>query len=161
MTKVANTYSLPALNNEGRINFKDYQELVDYIEKQSVDNLPQIELPLIHRIAPGIYTREMFAPSGVLITSAIHKHEHFFFLLKGKILVIDEDGYRIVTAPYQGLSKPGTRRVGLVLEDVVWTTVHPIDYIEDKKYTEEEYVNLVNRIEGDVLIPRENKLLNT
>lgn len=153
-------HSLPILEI-GDNQFKTYDELVDHIEKQSVENLPQMELPLTHRITPGLYSREMFAPAGVLVTSKIHALEHQFFLLKGKILVIEESGYKLISAPYTGISKAGSRRVGLVLEDVIWTTVHATPLAEDKEYTEEEFIKTVEAIEAEVTIDRENKLLNT
>lgn len=152
--------SLPVLDTNGK-SFSDYNELVDYIEQQSVDNLPQMDLPLTHRLTPGLYSREMFAPSGIIITSAIHASEHQFFLMKGKILVMDESGSRVISAPFTGISKAGTRRVGFVLEDIVWTTVHATSLVEDKDYTQEEFIEVIERIENEVLVPRENKFLNT
>lgn len=152
--------SLPVLDTSGK-EFKDYHELVDYIEQQSVEKLPQMELPITHRITPGLYSREMFAPSGVFITSAIHAQEHQFFLLQGKILVMDENGSRILSAPYTGISEAGVRRMGFVLEDVIWTTVHPTSLAEDKKYTEEEFIDLVSKIYDEVTVPHDNKLLNS
>lgn len=155
-----NSTLLPVLDI-GSKQFKDYDELVDYIEQQSMEKLEQMELPLTHRITPGLYSREMFAPAGVLITSAIHASEHQFFLMKGKILVSDESGTRIISAPFTGISTAGVRRVGLVLEDVIWTTVHATSLAEDKKYTEQEFIDTIKKIESEVTIPRENKLLNT
>lgn len=152
-------HSLPVLEiSPGE--FETYDDLVDKIEEMSLDKLPQMELPLTHRITPGLYSREMFAPAGTLITSKIHAVEHQFFLLKGKILVRDENGTKVISAPFTGISPAGARRVGLVLEDVIWTTVHATSLAEDKQYTEQEFIDLVERIEQEVTINRDNKLLN-
>lgn len=140
-------------------SFKDYGELVDHVEKVSMDNLPQMDLPLTHRFAPGQYSREMFAPAGTLITSKIHAEEHFFFITQGRILVIEEEGYTILSAPCHGISKSGARRIGLVIEDVIWTTVHSTSLVEDRNYTHEEMSELVKKIENQVIEPHTNKLL--
>lgn len=153
-------HNLPILELNGFV-FETYDDLVDHIEKLSLDNLPQMELPLTHRITPGLYSREMFVPAGVILTSKIHAQEHQFFLMKGKILVLEEDGYKVLQAPCTGISKAGARRVGLVIEDVVWTTVHATSLAEDKIYTEEEFINVVQAIEKEVTIEHNNKLLNT
>lgn len=152
------TQLLPVFDFEGH-NFKDYNDLVDHVEKHSIDNLPQLELPITHRFAPGQYSREMFAPAGTVLTSKIHAHTHFFFLMQGKILVMEESGSRLISAPYHGISEAGARRIGLVLEHVVWTTVHTTDLVEDKEYSEEEMRSLAERIESEVTVQRTNKLL--
>lgn len=154
------SHLLPVLNIKDK-QFKTYDDLVDHIEKQSVENLEQMELPLVHRITPGLYSREMFAPAGVLITSEIHAQEHQFFVLQGKILVADESGSRVISAPFTGISKAGVRRVGVVLEDVIWTTVHATPLAEDKEYTQEEFISTVEKIRAEVTVHRENKLLTT
>lgn len=152
------THTLPIIDLSNK-KFESYDDLVDYIEHSSIDKLEQMELPLTHRITPGLYSREMFAPAGTLITSKIHACEHQFFLLKGKMLVVDNNGYKMISAPYTGISEAGSRRVGFALEDVIWTTVHATSLAEDKQYTEEEFIDVVQRIEEEVTINKENNLL--
>lgn len=150
--------SLPVLDFQG-CKFKDYHELVDHVEKQSIDNLPQIKLPLTHRLAPGQYSREMFAPAGTLLTSKIHAQEHFFFLMSGKILVMEEDASYLLSAPLHSISMKSSRRIGVVIEDTVWITVHATSLAEDKVYSEEEFKNVISKIEDEVIESRTNKLL--
>ena len=152
-------HKLPILDLSGK-KFDSYDDLVDHIEGACLDTLHQMDLPLTHRITPGLYSREMFAPAGVLITSKIHASEHQFFLMKGKILVVDESGYKVLTAPFTGISEAGVRRVGLVLEDVIWTTVHATDLAEDKVYDKEEFIEVVRLIEDEVTVDNKSKLLN-
>lgn len=149
---------LPVLDFQG-CEFKDYHELVDYVEKQSIDHLPQVKLPLTHRLAPGQYSREMFAPAGTLLTSKIHAQEHFFFLMKGKILVMEEDASYMLTAPIHSISMKSARRIGLVIEDTVWITVHATSLAEDKVYGEKEFREVISKIEDEVIEPHVNKLL--
>lgn len=143
--------------------FKDYNELVDALEKKMSDTLPSVQLPLAHTITPGLYTREMFAPKGSLIVSKIHVTDHQFIVSQGRLLVFDEytNQWSEIKAPFRGITRKGTRRIGYVLEDIVWTTMHATSLVEDKEYTQEEFVELISKIEDDIIEKRDNKLLNT
>lgn len=93
--------------------------------------------PLKHSFGDGIYVREIFNPKGALIITKIHKKTHPFFLLKGKMLIATEKGIEQIEAPYQGMTKAGTKRAIYVLEDVTFITVHAtdktdLDEIEDE-----------------------------
>jgi len=106
------------------------------------------DCPVVHRFTPGLYVREITMPAGTLITSMMHKTEHPFVISKGSVKVISEnEGPVTYTAPYCGITKPGTRRVLCVLTDTVWTTFHPTSETD------------VEKIAGDILIPRINPLL--
>lgn len=84
-----------------------------------------IELPLVHRFTPGLYTREIFMPAGTLLTSRIHKTEHPFVVLTGKVSVyIPGEGVEHIEAPHVGVTQPGTRRVLYIHEDCRWLTFH-------------------------------------
>jgi len=81
--------------------------------------------PLIHRFVPGMYCREIFMPAGAVMTTMIHRYEHFAFILTGKARVVSEDrGDEIIEAPAVIVTKPGTKRVLHILEDMRWATVH-------------------------------------
>jgi hypothetical protein len=41
--------------------------------------------------------------------------------------VATEFGYEELVAPHTFVSKPGTKRAVLVLEDTIWTTYHPTE----------------------------------
>ncbi len=89
-------------------------------------NVEQVELPVVHRFTPGLYARELSVPAGTAIVTQIHRTEHPFVISKGTIRVWTEDGGIVdLSAPYTGITKPGTQRVALALTDVVWTTFHP------------------------------------
>ena len=95
-----------------------------------------IEIPIVHRFTPGLYVREMTAPAGAIIVSKIHRTEHPYTVSSGAMLVFVGSDVAEVRAPFTGITKPGTRRVAVVLEDCVWTTYHPttetdIDKIEE------------------------------
>lgn len=94
-------------------------------------------LPLKHSFAEGVYVREIFIPKGFVLTGKIHKHSHPNFLLKGEVIVVTEhEGRQHLIAPLSLISKPGTKRAIIALEDTVWITVHvtnetDLDRIED------------------------------
>jgi hypothetical protein len=107
------------------------------------------QLPLKHSFGKDLYIREIFAPTGALIITKIHKYDHPYFIMRGKVSVLTEDGVITLEAPYQGITKAGTKRAVYVHEDVTWTTVHAtketdLDKIEEeiiaKDYTELEGV---------------------
>ena len=100
---------------------------VDEIEL-AVAGLPPIDTPVKHIFTPGLYAREIFMPAGALVVSKIHKTEHPYVVSRGRVSVwTEEDGVVEVSAPFTGITKPGTRRVLYVHEDCVWTTFHVAD----------------------------------
>ena len=95
-------------------------------------------LPLKHSFSEGIYTREILIKKGMYAIGKIHKSDHTFFLMKGKLLLCSEDGVKELEAPFYGTAKAGTKRVAVALEDTVFVNVHPnpnniqeIDILED------------------------------
>jgi hypothetical protein len=87
-------------------------------------SMPQLEIQATHHFAKGLYAREIFIPAGTLLTGKVHKCEHLNIVSKGRIQVWTEDGMKEVCAPFTLVSRPGTKRVGLAIEDTVWTTIH-------------------------------------
>jgi quercetin dioxygenase-like cupin family protein len=68
----------------------------------------------------------------------IHKFDHTFFLMKGKLLLCTQEGVKELEAPYYGNASAGTKRMAIALEDTVFVNVHPnpnnikdIDKLED------------------------------
>lgn len=99
------------------------REMVVALERE-LQKLPQVECPLRHYFAPGMYAREMTIPAGVVVTGAVHRHEHLCTVSKGRIAVSTDEGMRVISAPCTLVSKAGTKRVGWALEETVWTTYH-------------------------------------
>lgn len=86
---------------------------------------PQVDLPLVHRFTPGMYIREIHMPAGVLVTSAMHKTEHPFFITQGSALVWKpgEEPVRL-RAPHTGITQAGTQRLLYIEENCIWITCH-------------------------------------
>ena len=86
--------------------------------------LPQLEIQTRHHFAHGLYAREITIPAGCVLTGKVHAEEHLNIVSKGRIVVWTEDGMKDVRAPFTMVSRPGTKRVGLAVEETVWTTIH-------------------------------------
>lgn len=128
-------------------------EAVDRLE-EAIMQLPKAEITIVHHFPPGIYAREMRAPAGSAITGKIHRTQHLNIVSAGRLVVYNAvDGTTVeVRAPATFISEPGTRRAAVVMEDCVWTTVHPR---ADDETTPEQ-------LETRLIEPYENPLtLNT
>ena len=93
--------------------------------------------PLKHKFADGCYIREITMPKGMLIISKIHKVTHPYFILKGDVSVLTEDGIVRLKAPYSGITTAGTKRVLYTHEETVWTTIHVTRETEIEKIEQE------------------------
>jgi hypothetical protein len=87
-------------------------------------NMPQIDCPLQHHYAPGLYAREILLPKGSLVVGKIHKHAHINTISRGHVTVYTEFGESDLIGPTTFTSKVGTKRVVLAHEDTIWTTYH-------------------------------------
>jgi hypothetical protein len=129
---------------------------------QEADSL--IDAPLVHKFTDGMYIREIFMPAGSLWTSKIHKTEHPYVVSYGKVAVsIDADEWYEITAPYTGITTPGTRRVLFILEDCIWTTFHRIDGMKSEynDLSKEKVEEIVKNIEDKILEPHINYITGT
>lgn len=92
--------------------------------ERAIEKLPQVDCPVWHFFAPGLYARQMLIPKGIVLTGAVHRTEHLC-IVSGDIEVTTDDVVRRVTSRQAIFtSKPGTKRAGFALEDTLWTTVH-------------------------------------
>lgn len=80
--------------------------------------------PLNHSFGDGLYIREITMPKNMLIVSRLHKFTHPYFILKGQVSIMTEDGIKHIQAPYAGMTKAGTKRVLYIHQECVWVTVH-------------------------------------
>lgn len=106
-----------------RLSIPTLDEIRDL--EAAIRDCPQIAVDMEHHFAEGTYTRTMKAPKGALIVGKMHRHSCTNIVSQGSILVWSEESARRVDAPAIFTSPPGIKRVGLVLENVIWTTIHP------------------------------------
>jgi hypothetical protein len=102
------------------------KNILDHPESICGEDLEKI-MPTKSTFADGCYIREIFVPAGQFFTTEIHKKDHPFFLLKGKLSMVSEHGVLNIEAPYHGITKKGTKRLVQIHEDVVFITVHATD----------------------------------
>ena len=138
--------------------------VIDELEVVMLSNFDVVDCPVKHMFTNGLYIREIFMPAGSLITSKIHKTEHPYTVSYGMVAVsIDGGEWDQITAPYTGITKPGTRRVLYVIEDCIWTTFHRIDGMKSEynDLNDEEKEGIVKEIEEKILEPHLNYLTGT
>jgi len=112
--------------------------------------------PVKHSFADGCYIREIFNPANELLVTKIHKKEHPFFLMQGEMSVLTEDGIKHLKAPYNGITKPGTKRIIYTHTDCVFVTVHATTETDVAKIEEQ----VIAKDFSDPLITQEDlKLL--
>jgi hypothetical protein len=87
--------------------------------------LPQVDAPITHHFADGVYGREMFLPAGATIVGKMHRFATLNILAQGEISVTNADGaVRVLKAPAVFVSPPMCQKVGHAITDVVWINVH-------------------------------------
>lgn len=88
---------------------------------------PQADCPVVHHFGPGVCIREVFMPAGTLAIGHRQKYEHLNLMLRGKVMVINDDGSaHILSAPMIFVGQPG-RKIGYVVEDMVWQNIYATD----------------------------------
>jgi len=143
---------------------RENDDRLDELEVAMLENCEPVHCLTTHMFTDGMYIREIFMPAGSLITSKVHKTEHPYIVSYGKVAVsIDGDDWDEITAPYTGITKPGTRRVLYILEDCIWTTFHRVnDMKSEYNYlNDDEKENIVKEIEEKILEPHVNYLTGT
>ena len=109
---------------------KDFREKISELEDavigmgDTTGDVMHNANPVKHTFAGGCYIREIYNPANELIITKIHKKEHPFFLMKGEMSILTEEGIQHIKAPYQGITKIGTKRVIYTHEECIFTTVH-------------------------------------
>lgn len=112
------------------------REKVERLE-DAISQYPQVECPVWHHFAPGLYARKMLIRKGTVLTGAVHKTEHLC-IISGDIEVTTDEGVRRITDAHAIItSKPGAKRAGYAHEDTYWTTVHATDETDLDKLVEE------------------------
>lgn len=108
-------------------------EQIRQLERAILTQLPPAECPVTHHFADGIYGREMFIPAGTVLTGKIHRHSTLNILAQGEIEVTTPQGMRRLVAPAVFVSKPGCKKVGVALTDVVWVNALPTEETDIEK----------------------------
>ena len=104
--------------------------------EDALNNLPQVDCPVRHYFAPGLYAREIRIPAGTVLVGAIHKTENLAVLSAGRLQVVTDDGTVEIAAPHTLTVRPGQKNCALALEDAVWTNFFPTTETDTDKLVE-------------------------
>lgn len=128
---------------------KDARDKIMSFERE-LKKLEQVDLPVEHHFAPGIYMRRMLIPAGVCLTGKIHKHVHLN-ICTGDISIYTEDGPKRLTGQHIMLSSVGVKRVGFAHTDTTWITVHlnPTDETDIEKLEHMYVTNDFEKLDHD------------
>lgn len=85
---------------------------------------PQVEMPIEHDFCAGLYARSMFIPAGTVATGAVHRHESFFVVRLGSLVVHTPEGPLSFGAGHMSITRVGDKRAVVALTDVIVTTFH-------------------------------------
>jgi len=106
--------------------------------------LPQFEPKTDHYFAKGLYLRTVWSPAGSVIVGKVHRTEHLYGVLSGRVQVTTDDGVieldakdgpKILTCPV------GTKRAVYIIEDAWRMNVHlNLENITDMEELEEQLV---------------------
>jgi hypothetical protein len=107
-------------------NASDFRESIIGLQNELM-SMEQVDCPVTHHFAPSVYAREIFMPAGAVVVGKIHKHAHLNIISKGKVIVSTEFGKNELVAPCTFVSEAGTKRAVYIVEDCIWTTIHPTE----------------------------------
>jgi hypothetical protein len=109
-----------------------FDEKVDMTESIMLD-MPQVPCPVTHSFGPGICIREVTMPAGTMAIGHHQNFEHMNNFIKGKVLMLLEDGStKEISAPMTFIGQPG-RKIGYIIEDMVWQNIYATDETDVEK----------------------------
>ncbi len=115
---------------------------LDEVEK-SLLQYEQAECPVQHEFIDGFYIRRAFIPAGVFAMGHEQRFYHVNRMIAGKVEIFyGGDGKStVMTAPCEFVGEPG-RKVGYIIEDVIWENWYDHDSAErDIEKVEAMYLN--------------------
>ena len=147
------------VKNEVVVNFREKlvnleNDLMECVDGVNIVTEQDTNLfPLKHTFGDEMYARQMSMNKGSWCIGKIHKQNHIWFLLTGKITVVTDGDEVDHIAPCYTKADSGAKRIIYAHEDSVFITIHnnpdnirDIDELEKhivtKTYEEyEEYIN--------------------
>lgn len=93
--------------------------------EESLLSVPQVDCPVEHYFAPGVWARQITIPAGVVLVGAIHKTDNLAVLSKGTILLVTDEQPVELTAPCTVMVRAGQKNAAVAVTDAVWTNFFP------------------------------------
>lgn len=114
---------------------KTARERVDRLEAEILE-APQVDCPVRHHFAPGVYAREITIPKGTLLIGVVHKLDNLVVLSAGRLRLVTDTGIVEIAAPHTLMCKAGTKNAAVALEDSVWTNFFATEETDPDKLVE-------------------------
>lgn len=97
--------------------------------KESMRELPQIQIDTQHHLVNGIYARTGFIPAGTVIAGCTHKTDHISILVGDALITLDDGPHRLTG--YNVLpTKKGMTRAIYAESDCWMTTICKTEFSE-------------------------------
>lgn len=123
---------------------------VDKLEEAMLE-MEQADCPVRNMFAPNVYIREIYMKAGLVVIGHRHTTHHFNNLMKGKLVVSINGIVKPMCAPFTFVSSPGDRKAAYIIEDVIWQTIHPIDVKNVMALSNEEKLEIIDKVEIEVI----------
>jgi hypothetical protein len=107
------------------LEFRDVVKKLEECINDMPEKVESSHAPVEHYFCDKLYARQIHMPAGTIVVGKIHAKEHISIISAGVALVASEQGSHEIKAPMTFISLPNTKRVVYVLEDMIWTTLHP------------------------------------
>jgi hypothetical protein len=105
--------------------------------QSAIGQCAQVDLPLTHYFADGVYVRQIFMPAGTVVVGKIHMREHVNIVSCGDVTCFTEFQVARFQGPKTFISTPGTKRALYVHEHTIWSTIHRVDHDDIAKLEDE------------------------
>lgn len=87
--------------------------------------MPQAACPVRHYFAPGLYIRELRMAKGTVAMGHAQRAPQMNVLLAGAVRVLNDQAQPVELRAPLTFVGPAGRKLGVVLEDVIWLNVYP------------------------------------
>jgi hypothetical protein len=88
-----------------------------------IAEMPQIDVPLAHHFAQGVYARSGVIPKGAAFVGRVHLQSQVNIISSGDITILTETGLVRLVGPCVWASPAGAQRAAYAHEETFWTTV--------------------------------------
>lgn len=117
----------------GPIAKRSVRQKIEALEAEWAQ-LPQVEIPVVHRYSGGIYAREIIIPADTFLTGRIYKDDHFDVMVYGDITVTGDEGRKRLTGFHIFPGKQGKKRAGYAHSETKWITFCASPEMDDDDY---------------------------
>ena len=115
-----------------QVSIDEFRHAIDTALERG--ELAPVDTPLTHYHTDDLYARRIVVPAGSFFTTMVHKSDHIAVALRGRIVLIDQNQASAeIVAPEVFVTKAGTQRMVVVLEECEWVTVHHCTEQDDDK----------------------------